>query len=149
MKGIKFDLEVNVFDECFDERPDKAVVEITRPLAKRILQLAAAAKKLKVYKICEFDYTPEFFIEGDNGEFTEMLDFRVDAETLEVEEERFRWAGSIKNTSIGWETGSISIVSMEELETVWRTRKSRLPLLMGTLKTKEAQELLSERMKEI
>lgn len=148
-KVVKIEKGINIFDEYFDGSPEKIIIEMTRPLARRILQLAAAVKKVKAYKICEFDYTPQFFNIGDDEELVEAEEFRTDGETLDVDDNAFYWSGSVKNTGINWETELISLDIPRELETVWKTPKSRLPLLVGTLKTQEARELLNERMKKL
>lgn len=146
---IKIGVDIFIYDDFFDERPDKTFVELNHSIVQRILKHIKVVKELNVYKISEFDYRPEFYTLNDNEILVEMEDFRVDAVILEVLDSSCFWGGSIKSTNIGWETDQIGTETLTELDTVWNTEKSRLPLLTGTLKAKEAQELLQERLKEL
>lgn len=121
-------LEVNIGSE-FDLGPEIAVVEITPTLEARIHQLMAAVKVLGVYKISEFDNTPEFFLrdydaEGEGGSTAyrnpndedEKNVCRVECVTLNVTSYDYYWSGLVKHTNIRWETETISLKSVEALK---------------------------------
>lgn len=149
-------LEVHIGSE-FDHGPEIAVVEITPALDARIRQLATAAKALGVYKITEFDCSPDFFLrdydaEEDDGPiaFREPEDeeegytCRVECVTLNVTSNDYFWSGYVKHTSIRWETDSIPLETVET-EPANRQRLPQSPL--SVLRTIEASLVIGS-MKE-
>jgi hypothetical protein len=113
-------LEIHVGSE-FDRGPEVAVVEITEKLTARIRQLALAAKALGVYKIAEFDCSPDFYLRDDEVEEDGPIAYREPADedeekacrtecvTLNVTPEDYFWSGLVKHTSIRWETEPVSL----------------------------------------
>ena len=121
-------LEVNIGSE-FDHGPEVAVVEIKPTLEARIHQLAAAVKALGVYKIAEFDSSPDFFLRDydaeeesgstayrDPNDEDEKNVCRVECVTLNVTSYDYYWSGLVKHTNIRWETETISLSSVEDLK---------------------------------
>lgn len=100
----KFIREVHCCDEYCDTRPDKVVIAIDERLAQRILKLARQVKRLDVYKIVQFDYTPDWKETG-----VKNPDWHVDCVTLDVTNDNFHWSSYIKHTNILLETEGISI----------------------------------------
>ena len=140
-------LEVHIGSE-FDHGPEIAVVEITPVLDARIHQLATAAESLGVYKITEFDCSPDFFLRDDAVEenkgpiaFREPEDedegyaCRVECVTLNVTSHDYFWSGYVKHTSIRWETDSIPL---ETVETEPANRQCRPQSPLSVLRTIEA-----------
>jgi len=149
-------LEVHIGSE-FDQGPEIAVVEITPALDARIRQLATAAKALGVYKITEFDSSPDFFLRDYDAEedygpiaFREPVDedegyaCRVECVTLNVTSNDYFWSGYVKHTSIRWETDSIPLKT-DEIEPGNRQRLPQSPL--SVLRTIEASLVIGS-MKE-
>lgn len=126
---MKKKIEVHVSGDY--QGPEIAEVEITDALVARIRQLAEAARSLKVFKISEFDFTPDFFLrdyeaeaDGD-GDGDEMIcrtpesededeSCRVECCTLNVSDTSFFWSGLVKNSDIRWETDLISLSDLDE-----------------------------------
>lgn len=160
-------LEVHINSE-FDHGPEVAVVEITPVLDARIRQLTTAAKGLGVYKITEFNWSPDFFLrdyaaEDDGGPIAfrepededESYACRVECVTLNVTPDDYYWSGYVKHTNIRWETESIPLgaSAINEPETkpempqtplsVLRTLEASL--VIGSIKESEIQQVaLSE-----
>lgn len=128
---MKKKIEVHVSGDY--QGPEIAEVEITDALVARIRQLAEAARSLKVFKISEFDFTPDFFLrdyeaeaDGDgDGDGDEMIcrtpesededeSCRVECCTLNVSDTSFFWSGLVKNSDIRWETDLISLSDLDE-----------------------------------
>lgn len=146
MRGFTILVDIYVFSEWIDDTPEKVSLTFDKVLVERILKLSRAVKSLEVDSITLYDYTPEFL--DENGE---QVHFASDCNTLHIRDEDIYWGGYVKHTepSVGWETDVIPISTLREVSRVWRTSKSRLPLLMGTLKTEQAQEILNERLKKL
>jgi hypothetical protein len=124
-------LEIHVGSE-FDRGPEVAVVEITEKLNARIRQLALAAKALGVYKIAEFDCSPDFYPRDDEVEeedgptaYREPADddeekaCRTECVTLNVTPEDYFWSGLVKHTSIRWETEPVSLPDLDQAKPVF------------------------------
>ena len=108
-KSIRFVREVFCHDEYADTRPDKAHITVSPELAKRILTLAQAVKKLNVYKVVEFDYTPKWKEQG-----VKDPDWHVDCVTLNVTNDDFFWDGYIKHTNIAIESANITLAELKK-----------------------------------
>jgi hypothetical protein len=121
-------LEVHIGSE-FDHGPEVAVVEITPTLDTRIRQLASAAKALGVYKVAEFDCSPDFFLrdyesEEDDGPIAYRLPddedegniCRVECVTLNVTSDDYYWSGFVKHTNVRWETDTVPLGPAEPNE---------------------------------
>lgn len=150
MTPPKVSLDVETNAEYFDSRPDRAVVELTPQLVRHILHLSAVVRKLKVYKIEEFDYRPEFIqTDGDDKEVSEdKLDWHVDTCLLCVKDDGCNWSLYLKNDNDELFTNHLWLKELRELNSVWRAPRNRLPLLLGSLEYKPAIELLEQRMSE-
>ena len=116
-------------------------------LVKRIRQLNRAVKKLKAFRIEDFDSTPEF-LKGDPDEGEKLQEWdegSIDSTLLCVSEEGFNFSGYIKHTDIHIETEEFT---MEELSENIKVMKSKsLPLLLGHLKYDSSKTLLEQRLK--
>lgn len=152
----KVSLEVYVYDEYIDTRPERAEITITPKLIERVLELSDAVKNVKAFQIQEIDYSPDWLCEkyekDDDGtgdpEYVEWEDGSMDTVMLNVSDDDFRWKGWIKHTNILVETESIFISNMLELKKVYDTPKEDLPLLLNNLKYEEAKKVLELRLKE-
>ena len=94
--------------EFCDSRPDKATIDIDERFAKRILRLAREVKRLGVYKISEFNYTPDFHETG-----FKKPSWTLDCVILEVSDDHFHWSALIKHTDIEVLTNAIYIKDLE------------------------------------
>jgi len=103
-KTARFIREVTTGHEFCDSRPDKATVTIDERFAKRILRLAKLVKRLGVYQITEFNYTPDFYETG-----VKEPGWTLDCVILEVSDDHFHWSALIKHTSIEVLTTAIYI----------------------------------------
>lgn len=142
--------EIYINDEYCDVRPDAAKVILTPRLIKRALQLSKAVIKLKVYKIVEFDYRPEWLWlppENENGEYIPW-DGSIDTVMLNVCDDEIRWKGYIKHTGIEVETGPIMLSELLEIKKVLDTPKENLPLLINSLDNDTAKNALQQRLKD-
>jgi hypothetical protein len=156
-------LEVHIASE-FDHGPEVAVVEMTSTLDARIRQLAAAAKVLGVYKVSEFNGSPDFFLrdydaEENDGPIAyripededEENTCRVECVTLNVTADDYYWSGYVKHTNIRWETDTISLSTPETNEPEMRSEMPRTPLsvlrtietslVIGSMKESEIQKV--------
>ena len=146
---VKFIREISCGDEYFDDAPTHARIEIDEQLLKRIKLFQKVVKKLKANTVTEYGYRPDFLIEIDEGVFKNYseTDYRIEGCILHVGDISFWWSAYIKQTSIRIHTGDIYIDELEECLKVAQYKQEELPLLIGTLKTEEAQKLHEERMK--
>lgn len=149
-KGIIIETGITVYSEWVDDAPDQVRIELPRAFIQRILKLSRAVKELGIDKTVEYDCTPEFLYE-DKEEDEVDIPMRSELTSLNVGEQDFYWSGIVKHSepAINWETDVISIRLLRELERVWRTPKSRLPLLLGSLETAEANSELNVRLKSL
>lgn len=108
-KSIRFVREVRCGDEYADVRPDKAHITVSPELAKRILSLAKEVKRLGVYKVVEFDYTPDWKEQG-----VKEPDWSIDCVTLNVTDEGFFWDAYIKHTNILLETERVTLADLKK-----------------------------------
>lgn len=125
----KFIVQVHANAEyAHDFAPEFASIEVSDELAKKIRKMQTAVKKLGVYCMEDFDYTPTFhlveeFPEDGVPKREELLpwDGKAEIETLRVTDKEFQWTAQVKHTSIMFETEPIDI---EELPNdVHRSRR--------------------------
>jgi len=136
-------LPIHINDENWDgEGLDHCTVTITPRLAKRIKLFANTLKKLKAVYLEEWGSPDEFYTTDDASE-----DFRLDCHMLRVSDGDFCWRGFFKNLNISWETELVPMKVVDEILKVARTPRNRLPLLMGTLESEDAQQLLEQRLR--
>ncbi len=140
-------LDVSCNDEYYDEYPTHARVILTKGQTKRIIELHKALSVVKAAKICDFD-SPDEWLSENNEDKKVPWEGRVDCGMLMVWDEHVRWHDYIKNTSIEIETSEIPMWEIYEINQVFTTPKKELPLLVGTLKSKEAQGIFEQRLKE-
>jgi hypothetical protein len=164
---IKKILEVHIGSE-FDHGPEVAVVEITTTLDARIRQLAAAAKVLGVYKVSEFNSSPDFFlrdydaVENDGPiayrtpeDEEEGNTCRAECVTLNVTADDYYWSGYVKHTNIRWETDTVPLGLVESNDLMNRHHLPQTPLsflrtieaslVIGSMRESEIQKVaLSE-----
>jgi hypothetical protein len=118
-------LEVHIFSK-FEHGPEVAVVEITPALNARVRQLATAVRALGVYKIVEFDSSPDLFLRDYTAEeqegaiaYREPADeeegdaCRVECMTLNVTPVDYFWSGYVKHTNARWETDTIPLEDID------------------------------------
>ena len=74
------------------EYPIKAAITLDKKQVARIRKLAKTVKRLKVYCIEEFDYTPEW--QDDEGNES---DCRIDCAMLKVTDDSFQWRAYLKH----------------------------------------------------
>jgi hypothetical protein len=154
---IKKILEIHIGSE-FDHGPEVAVVEITSTLGARIRQLAAAAKVLGVYKVSEFNGSPDFFLrdydaEEEDGPIAyrtpededEENACRVECVTLNVTANDYYWSGYVKHANVRWETETVPLAPVESNDLTNRHHMPQTPL--SVLRTIEASLVIGS-MKE-
>jgi len=160
---IIFDVSCN--DEYFDEYPQTAVIEFNREIIERILMLMEKAKEMDVAKICDWSddvewYSNDFY----DDEKLEVWDGRYECEMVHIWSDSVSWYAYVKNTSIEFGIGSIYKTYFEKLSgfvdeditfhisdimeviKIYETPKKNLPLLIGDLKSKEANMILTKRL---
>ena len=99
---------------------DYAVVELDLADIDRIRKFSQTVRDLKAYRLSEFNYSCEFFVEEwdadpDNGLVAlEKFEGRMDCNTLNVTDNDFYWSGMYKHTSIRWETSSVPVSALDE-----------------------------------
>ena len=119
MKTYTRILRVNIADEWTTD-PTHAVVRITRDLAKRILKLSATVRKLKVYCIEEFDYTPDMKVASGEYEKPKLKDLKEwaegsnDASRIHVTDDSVNWVSYIKHTDVELSTDHISMKELRK-----------------------------------
>lgn len=141
---IKRILEVSVFDEWFDDGPDVAQVTITKSFINRVIKLNKAVKKLGVYKISEFDCSPDWLYK--NGDEYEPWDDSMDVILCHVTESGVQWDGYVKNTNIQIGTQEIFISELLEIKRVLDAPPKDLPLFISNLKYDTAKDALQQRL---
>lgn len=101
---MKLLANMTVNTDWLDDDADYVSLEITPDDAKSFLRLARTVKRLKVYSINDFDYTPEFL----NSEYTETT-FRSECTMLVVADNYIYWKGYVKHSDpvITWECSPI------------------------------------------
>lgn len=136
--------EVYCHDEYVDDKPTAADVDIDLSFINRVLLLNKTVKKLKVYKISEFDFSPEWLTEDEERDVP--WDGSIDVLTLDVTDNELHWSGYIKHTGILIETAGIPISDLLEIKKVLTMSKKNLPLLINNLKTEAAKLALEQRL---
>jgi hypothetical protein len=121
---------------------DHCTVTITAALARRIKLLSNTIKKRKVVYIEEWGSPDEFYTEED-----QVCEARLDCEMLRMSDDDFYWKGYFKHGDTSWSTDSVPMKVIDEILKVSRTPRNRLPLMIGTLESEDAQKLLERRLK--
>jgi len=97
---------------CSDDyynHPDTMTVDISKEDAERILMLSKEVKRLKIYKIVDFDYSPEFSKSG-----VDDPDWRMDCVTINITDREFFYRANIKHTNVDVESEGIRIVTLKK-----------------------------------
>jgi hypothetical protein len=159
---LEYTTTVHIGNDYADDVPSHAVIELEIGMIRRILFLQKTCKKINVYKISEFDYTPSFKIEADDGiagspsgvdlrtskPGLENWEGAIDGLVLEVETDCFRWHGYIKHTDIEVSTESISSPEFKENLSVLKHNPKNLPLLVGKkFEFDSSRAILEKRMR--
>lgn len=100
-----FRVPVHCSDEYFDDHPENVSIKLTRDDAAHILFLSQEVKRLGVYKIVEWDGTPNW---------TGSKEYRVECETLNVNDTDFHYDCIPKHTSVILETEGIYIKDLKK-----------------------------------
>jgi hypothetical protein len=117
-------------------------VEITPSLARRIKLFVNTLKRIRATHIEEFN-DPDGYFKEDGTE----CEVRIDCAMLRVSEDDFEWKGFFKHSNTTWSTDLVRMKVVDEVLKVTCTPKNRLPLLLESLETEDAQALLEKRMK--
>jgi len=141
--NVEFTVPAAVNSEWDDTGLSDVLIALSRNDVTRIIKLAKAAKKLKVLAIHDWDEPFQYL-----GPEEEEIEFRSEISEIVVMEDCFYYEGIVKHTESHWDTERTPITLLEEVMSVWNTPDSELPLLVGTLKTEQAQQVLEERLKE-
>ena len=147
-------LEVYVHDEFVDNKPDKAKVTITQEFFEKDIKPAIKfLKKHKALSVSYFDGIDMFYNNEtdedyeETGKLVEYEDFRADLTKLVIHTDSIHWAGCIKNTSIQWETDSISIKELEQYFDVISMSEEEIPLILSDdIKYDSVKEALKSRI---
>lgn len=129
--------------------PTHAIVSLDWRQLKRIRRLASEVKRLKIWRVSEFDYSPVFVQEADGGTLEPCPDFRPDGMTQNIDKDGINWVGSIKNTNIEIYVNSLDFSEIDENEMVLKAPANQLPLLIDKKKLhwKSSREFVLERLK--
>ena len=119
----KFIVQVHANTEYAHEfAPEFALIEIDSALAFRIQRLQRSVKTMECYCAEDFNSQPEWkmveeFPEDGPPAEDELHPWEGTAEivTLRVTDKEFQWTGSVKHSSINFETEPIDIKELEEL----------------------------------
>jgi hypothetical protein len=163
------DVQVGGGDENYygdGDDPTHAIVVLSPQGLTRIKRLNKAVADLKVWHISEFDYTPVYVIEQEDGVkattdpkasalFTEDglqdtlngMSFaksfvRVDGQVVNVESDGVNWQGNLKNTSINIETCDLHTEELQENQAVLSYGHPLLLLGKRKLKYKSSMAIL-------
>jgi hypothetical protein len=156
---IVYTLQVITNNEYADEYPTHARVVLDDKLIKRICILSDTARKLNVYKICDWDTTPDYL--NNENEDEEMREWEGTIETnlvevqcgietnlVEVQCGIVHWSGYIKHTNIMIETSSIDIREIKENFNVTKLPDRELPLVdMDKLEYETSKGIVNQRLK--
>jgi uncharacterized protein YbaR (Trm112 family) len=116
----KLVLKVRTLGDYDGLSADYAVVELGPASIDRIKKLSQTVRDLKTYRISEFNYDSQFFVEEwdtdpDNGLVAmEKFEGQMDCNTLKVTDHDFYWSGNYRNTNIRWETSAVPISALDE-----------------------------------
>ena len=112
----EFRVPVHCTDEFFDVYPERVSIKLAREDAAHILFLNQEVKRLGVYKIVEWDGTPNW--EGSKG-------YRVECGTLNVNDTDFHYDCIPKHTSVILETEGIYIKDLKKKFPGLRAKKRK------------------------
>ena len=99
---------------------DYAVVKLDPAAIARIREFSKTVRGIKAYRISEFNYGCEYFIEEwdadpENGLIAMgKFEGQMDCITINVTENDFYWSGNYRDTSIQWETTSVPVSALDE-----------------------------------
>jgi len=146
---FKMTVDVNVFDEYYDEGPTVAIIKMEDKDLKEIMGLRKLFKKHNLDKFSRYDDTPEMMnkVMDDDGYDTEELvesECRIDCMMLNVTNTSFYWRFSVKHAEISGETDSIYFSDVEEYFKVKEMPLEDLPTLISNEK-ELIQNLIKER----
>lgn len=100
-----FRVPVHCSDEYFDDHPEQVSIKLTRADAAHILFLSNEVKRLGVYKIVEWNSTPNW--EGAKK-------YSVECGTLNVDDTDFHYDCFPRHTSVTLETEGIYIKDLKK-----------------------------------
>lgn len=136
------DRECNVYSD-FDEWPATVRMRFNKADVTKYLKFNKVVRDMDASSV-EDHYYADFLDEGGNES-----EFRSECNYMSIGRSDFYCKGIVKHTepAIHWESSIVSMELLEESYKVWSTPKKNLPLLMGSLKHKENEALLEQRMK--
>jgi hypothetical protein len=124
--AVAFMLRCHAGDE-FWEVPEWAVLTITPQRARCLLRLCETVRDLGVYKIADFDYSPDFYAwsEDDSGEETVGESVRTEIDQVSCYADGVRWGAAVRHTDMTFSTEEIPVSRL--LEIAEQGRESRSP----------------------
>lgn len=143
----KFTLIVHCYNEYANTNISRAEVTIDKPELKRILHLAKAVKQLKVAYILDWDSSPVWMEETDDGEYVEDKETRLDLQMMEISNDDVHFRANIKNSDVQLETEGIPLAELKENFTVMSAKRARLPLMLEDRKFSSSERILEQRLK--
>lgn len=100
----RFRVGVHAVSDHLDDHPEEVSVTLSRRDAARILYLAKEVKRLGLYKVVEWDGTPNWEKDG----------FQPECQALNVTEEYFYYDCFPKHCNIAVETNTIDLKKLRE-----------------------------------
>jgi hypothetical protein len=141
---LEYVVDVNIHD-AYADGPNAAVIKMSPGLLRRVRSLTKCVKKLKVWQIRDFDYTPEFKFKMEEN--LEDEDTSIDTLLLQVTDMSIGWSGYIKHTDVEISTDDLNLKEINENQKILRAKVLPPLMIKGKLKYESSQLILHERLK--
>ena len=114
--AVAFQLRCHAGRDAWDV-PKWAVLTITPQRARRLLQLCETVRTLGVYKIADFDYSPDFhsWAEDDNGNETPGEPIQTEIDQVCCYADGVRWSATVRHTDWTFSTEEIPVSRLLEI----------------------------------
>ena len=114
--AVAFQLHCHADHDTWDV-PEWAVLTITPQRARHLLRLCETVRTLGVYKIADFDYSPDFYAwsEDENGEETPGEPIRTEIDQVCCYADGVRWSAAVRHTDWTFSTEEIAASRLLEI----------------------------------